>query len=86
MLKASSKPPPQTIETKIIFFLQLNTIQTPKYQASRKNTYDLERKSMEMEWKTRNMQFRFNWCKFLPAENQFGTNLRNYEIAEIIES
>jgi hypothetical protein len=49
MLKASSKPPPQTIETKINFFLQLNTIQTPKYQASRKNTYDLERKSMEME-------------------------------------
>jgi hypothetical protein len=32
------------------------------------------------------MQFRFNWCKLVPAENQFGANLRNYEIAKIIES
>jgi hypothetical protein len=45
MLKVSSKPLPQTIETKLNCFPQLHAIQTPKYQASRKNTYDLERKA-----------------------------------------
>jgi hypothetical protein len=81
--KLQASPHRKQLKPKEIVFCNCTRIKLQNTKPlGRKNTYDLERKSMEMEWKTRNMQFRF---KFL-VQNFFLLKISLELISETMKS